>query len=55
VWRIPIRVGSSPLVFLPVLVCLIGGGGQIPVYAGLIGSLTGIPFDTAALRTGVRP
>ena len=55
VWGIPIRVGSSLLVFLPVLVYLIGGGGQIPVYAGLIGSLTGIPFDTAALRTGVRP
>jgi Zn-dependent protease len=55
VWGIPIRIGTSLLVFLPVLVWLLASGGQIEAYAGLITALTGVPLDAAALRVGVTP
>ena len=55
VWGIPIRVNTSLIVFLPILAWLIGAGGQIEAYAGLIGGLTGVPLDLAALQAGPTP
>lgn len=55
VWDIPIRVNTSLLIFLPILVWLIGSGQQIELYAGLIEGLTGVGFDLARLRAGVTP
>jgi Zn-dependent protease len=55
VWGIPIRVNTSLLIFLPILAWLIGSGGQIELYAGIIEGLTGVGFDVATLRAGVTP
>jgi Zn-dependent protease len=55
VWDIPIRVNTSLIIFLPILAWLIGSGGQIELYAGLIGGLTGVGFDVARLRAGATP
>ena len=55
VWGIPIRVNTSLLVFLPILAWLIGSGGQIEFYAGLIEALTGVGFDLSVLRAGATP
>ena len=55
VWGIPIRVNTSLLVFLPILAWLIGAGGQIELYAGLIEALTGVGFDVPALRAAPTP
>jgi len=52
VWGIPIRINSSLLIFLPILAWLIGAGGQIELYAGLIEGLTGVGFDVGRLRAG---
>jgi Zn-dependent protease/predicted transcriptional regulator len=55
VWGIPIRINISLIVFLPILAYLIGNGGQIEVYAGVIETLTGRGFDLEALRAGQMP
>ena len=55
IWGIPIRVNTSLLIFLPILAWLIGSGGQIEIYAGLIEGFTGVGFDIARLRTGAIP
>jgi Zn-dependent protease len=55
IWKIPIRVNTSLLVFLPVLAWLIGSGAQIELYADLVGGLTGVGFDPAILRAGATP
>ncbi|MFB6266920.1 MAG: site-2 protease family protein [Halodesulfurarchaeum sp.] len=55
IWDIPIRINVSLVVFLPLLAWLIGSGGQIEVYAGLIEGLTGVGFDLGALRAGTVP
>jgi Zn-dependent protease/CBS domain-containing protein len=55
VWGIPIRVNISLLVFLPVLAWIIGSGAQISVYAGLVGTLTGVDLDVARLMAGQTP
>jgi Zn-dependent protease len=55
VWGIPIRINVSLIVFLPILAYLIGSGGQIELYAGVIESLTGRGFDLEALRAGRMP
>lgn len=55
IWGIPIRINISLVVFLPVLAWLIGGGGQIELYAGLLEGLTGVPFDVGALTAGNTP
>jgi Zn-dependent protease len=55
IWDIPIRVNTSLLVFLPILAWLIGAGGQIEVYAGFIGAVTGVGFDLGVLRAGLTP
>ena len=55
IWGIPIRVHVSLLVILPVLAYLIGSGGQIDVYAGIIEGLTGRPLDLSTLRAGATP
>ena len=55
IWGIPIRINTSLLIFLPILAWLIGGGGQIELYAGLIERLTGVGFDLARLRAGSTP
>jgi len=55
IWGIPIRIGASLVVFLPVLVWLIASGGQIESYAGLIAALTGVALDPTALRAGATP
>jgi Zn-dependent protease len=55
IWGIPIRIGTSLIVFMPVLVWLIASSGQIESYAGLIGALTGVELDLAALRAGATP
>lgn len=55
VWGIPIRVNTSLIVFLPILAWLIGSGGQIQLYAGLIETLTGVGFDVSVLRAGATP
>lgn len=55
VWGIPVRVNTSLLIFLPILAWLIGAGGQIELYAGLIEALTGVGFDLSILRAGATP
>jgi Zn-dependent protease/predicted transcriptional regulator len=55
VWGIPIRISISLVVFLPILAWLIGSGGQIPTYADLIGSLTGVALDVEGLQAGNTP
>jgi Zn-dependent protease/CBS domain-containing protein len=55
VWGIPIRVNTSLLIFLPILAWLIGSGGQIELYAGVIEGLTGVGFDVPTLRAGFTP
>ncbi len=55
VWGIPIRVNVSLIVFLPILAYLIGSGGQIELYAGVIETLTGRGFDLGVLRAGQMP
>jgi Zn-dependent protease/CBS domain-containing protein len=55
IWGIPIRIGTSLIVFMPVLVWLIASGGQIEAYAGLIATLSGTALDAGALRAGVTP
>ncbi|WP_435180232.1 site-2 protease family protein [Halorussus sp. AFM4] len=55
IWDIPIRVNTSLLLFLPILVWLIGSGQQIELYAGLIEGLTGVGFDAERLRAGLTP
>jgi Zn-dependent protease/predicted transcriptional regulator len=55
VWDIPIRINVSLIVFLPILAYLIGSGGQIELYAGVIESLTGRGFDLGTLRSGRMP
>ena len=55
VWGIPIKVNTSLLVFLPILAWLIGGGGQIELYAGVIEGFSGVAFDLARLRAGNTP
>ena len=55
IWGIPIRVNTSLLIFLPILAWLIGSGGQIEIYAGLIERVTGVGFDLARLRAGSMP
>ena len=55
VWGIPIRISISLVVFLPVLAWLIGSGGQIAVYAGLIEAIGGGPLDVPALQAGAMP
>ena len=55
VWGIPIRVGPSLLIFLPVIVWIIGSGENVPDYAGLLSSLSGRSFDLAALQAGATP
>jgi Zn-dependent protease len=55
IWGIPIRVGSSLVIFLPILAWLIGSGQQIALYAGIIEGLTGTGFDVARLRAGTTP
>ncbi len=52
---IPIKVNVSLLIFLPVLAWLIGSGGQIEVYAGLIEALAGVSIDTSVLVAGNTP
>jgi hypothetical protein len=42
IWGIPIRVNTSLLIFLPILAWLIGSGGQIEIYVGLIEGFTGV-------------
>jgi len=55
VWGIPIRINVSLVVFLPILAWLIGSGGQIEIYAGLIEGLTGEGFNLGVLRAGSMP
>lgn len=55
VWGIPVRVNTSLLIFLPILAWLIGAGGQIELYAGLIEALTGVGLDLSTLRAGPTP
>jgi len=55
IWGIPIRVNTSLLIFLPVLAWLIGSGGQIELYAGIIGDFSGVGFDLADLQAGQTP
>ncbi len=55
IWDIPIRINVSLIVFLPILAYLIGSGGQIELYAGVIESLTGRGFDLEVLRAGEMP
>ena len=55
IWGIPIRLNVSLVVFLPLLAWLIGSGGQISVYAGLIQQYMGVSLDVAALRAGSLP
>jgi Zn-dependent protease/CBS domain-containing protein len=50
-----VRVNTSLLIFLPILAWLIGAGGQIELYAGLIEALTGVGFDLSILRAGATP
>jgi len=50
VWGIPIRIGISLVVFLPVLAWLIGSGTQIDTYAGIVGGLAGVELDPVRLR-----
>jgi len=52
---IPIRVNASLPVFLPILAWLIASGGRIQLYAGVIGSLSGVALDPAPLRVGLTP
>jgi hypothetical protein len=40
VWGIPIRISVSLIIFRPILAYLIGSGGQIELYAGVIETLT---------------
>lgn len=55
VWGIPIRINISLIVFLPLLAWLIGSGGQISIYAGLIERFMGVPLDLGTLRAGQMP
>ncbi|WP_135533735.1 site-2 protease family protein [Halostella pelagica] len=55
IWGIPIRINVSLLVFLPVLAWLIGSGGQISAYEGVIEGLTGVEFDPGTLEAGTTP
>lgn len=55
IWGIPIRLNVSLVVFLPLLAWLIGSGGQISVYAGLIERYMGVAFDIETLRAGSMP
>ncbi|MDX1745532.1 MAG: site-2 protease family protein [Halobacteriales archaeon] len=55
VWGIPIRISISLVVFLPILAWLIGSGGQITVYSGVIESIGGGPFNVEALQSGSMP
>ena len=55
IWGIPIRINASLIVFLPLLAWLIGSGGQIGIYAGLIGRFMGVNLDVVALRAGNLP
>jgi Zn-dependent protease len=55
VWGIPIRINTSLLVFLPILAWLIGSGGQIGIYAGLIERYLGVALDTGVLQAGSMP
>lgn len=55
VWGIPIRINVSLIVFLPILAWLIGSGGQITVYAGLIERYMGVTLDIGVLRAGSMP
>lgn len=49
VWRIPIRLNISLLVFLPILVWLIGSGEQLSAYAAIINLMTPAPVEATAL------
>lgn len=55
IWDIPIRINTSLLVFLPLLVWLIGSGQQIELYAGVIEGFTQVGFDLGRLRAGPTP
>ncbi len=55
IWGIPIRLNVSLVVFLPLLAWLIGSGGQISIYAGLIERYMGVVFDIETLRAGSMP
>lgn len=55
IWGIPIRINVSLIVFLPILAWLIGSGGQITVYAGLIERYMGVTLDIGVLRAGSMP
>ncbi|MFC6954632.1 site-2 protease family protein [Halorubellus litoreus] len=52
VWGIPIKVNISLVVFLPVLAWIIGGTGQIELYAGLVEVVSGVPLDVETLQAG---
>jgi Zn-dependent protease/predicted transcriptional regulator len=55
IWDIPIRINVSLVVFLPVLAWLIGSGGQIELYAGVLEGLTDVAFDLDVLTAGNTP
>ena len=55
IWDIPIRINISLVVFLPVLAWLIGNGGQIELYAGLLETLTDVGFEVETLTAGTTP
>lgn len=55
IWGIPIRINVSLIVFLPILAWLIGSGGQMTIYAGLIERYMGISLDIGILRAGSTP
>ncbi|MDY7080891.1 MAG: peptidase M50, partial [Halobacteria archaeon] len=51
IWGIPIQINISLLLFLPILAWLIGSGGQIEFYSGVISGLTGEPLSVPATST----
>jgi len=55
IWGIPIRINISLVVFLPILAWLIGSGGQIEFYAGVLEGLTDVAFDLDVLTAGNTP
>jgi Zn-dependent protease/predicted transcriptional regulator len=44
VWGIPVYINISLIIFVPVLAWVIGSGGQIELYADMIGGMVGEPI-----------
>ncbi|MFC7046936.1 site-2 protease family protein [Halobacteriaceae archaeon GCM10025711] len=55
VWGIPIKVNTSLLLFLPLLVWMLGSGARIEAYAGVIDRFAPTALDVAALQSGLTP